>query len=105
MPKRCANKASRKSQGEWPMIRQCQATELAAICDIINEAATAYRGVVPSDCLHTPYMSQAELEQEIASGVDFWGWEDTGQLAAVMGLQTVQDATLIRHAYVRANHQ
>jgi N-acetylglutamate synthase-like GNAT family acetyltransferase len=83
------------------MIRQCQATDLAAIYEIINDAATAYRGIVPADCLHIPYMDEAELKHEISSGVVFWGWEDSAQLNGVMGLQRVQDATLIRHAYVR----
>ena len=73
--------------------------------EIINEAAKAYRGHVPADCLHEPYMSRTELLGEIAAGVKFWGWDDAGTLIGVMGIQPVRDATLIRHAYVRTGQQ
>ncbi len=72
---------------------------------IINEAAEKYRGVIPADCWHEPYMSRAELEREIAAGVEFSGWEEHGELVGVMGVQRVKDVTLIRHAYVRRGHQ
>ena len=68
---------------------------------IINDAAVAYRGVIPADCWHEPYMSEAALEEEIRSGVRFWGWDQDGVLIGVMGIQDVKDVTLIRHAYVR----
>ena len=87
------------------MIRRCTAADLAAIDSIINEAAEKYRGVIPADCWHEPYMSRAALEREIAAGVNFSGWEEGGELAGVMGVQRVKDATLIRHAYVRTAHQ
>ena len=87
------------------MIRPCTATDVAAIDAIINEAAQAYRGVIPLDCWHEPYMTRTELESEIAAGVEFSGWEENGTLIGVMGLQRVRDATLIRHAYVRAAQQ
>jgi GNAT superfamily N-acetyltransferase len=87
------------------MIRRCTAADVAAIDAIINEAAEKYRGVIPEDCWHEPYMSRAELEREIAAGVNFSGWEEGGELIGVMGVQRVKDATLIRHAYVRTAHQ
>jgi GNAT superfamily N-acetyltransferase len=87
------------------MIRPCGAADLDAIERIVNEAAEAYRGAIPADCWHEPYMPRSELEGEIAAGVRFWGWEDAGALAGVMGLQEVKDATLIRHAYVRTSQQ
>jgi GNAT superfamily N-acetyltransferase len=87
------------------MIRPCPVADFAAIHAIINEAAEAYRGVIPADCWHEPYMSEDALRREIDSGVEFWGWEDSGALAGVMGLQQVRDATLIRHAYVRTASQ
>jgi GNAT superfamily N-acetyltransferase len=87
------------------MIRPCTDADIAQMDAIINDAAQAYRGVIPADCWHEPYMSRNELESEIASGVQFWGWEEGGVLKGVMGLQIVRDATLIRHAYVRASHQ
>jgi GNAT superfamily N-acetyltransferase len=87
------------------MIRRCTAGEVATIESIINEAADVYRGVIPADCWHVPYMPRAELMAEIAAGVEFWGWDDAGAPVGVMGLQRVRDATLIRHAYVRPSHQ
>ena len=87
------------------MLRPCTTAEIGTIGDIINEAAEAYRGAIPDDCWHEPYMSRAELLAEIAAGVAFSGWEQAGVLVGVMGLQTVRDVTLIRHAYVRPGHQ
>jgi GNAT superfamily N-acetyltransferase len=87
------------------MIRRCTDSDVAVIESIINEAAGRYRGAIPADCFHEPYMSRAELESEIAAGVNFWGWDERGELVGVMGVQKVLDATLIRHAYVRTRHQ
>ena len=87
------------------MIRRCTDGDVAVMDSIINEAAEKYRGVIPADCWHEPYMSRGELEKEIAAGVEFSGWEEQGALIGVMGVQRVKDATLIRHAYVRRGHQ
>src|SRR5436189_591441 len=87
------------------MIRRCSDADVPAIDAIINEAAEAYRGVIPADCWHEPYMSRAHLVSEIAAGAEFSGWEDAGALAGVMAVQPVRDVTLIRHAYVRRSHQ
>ena len=87
------------------MIRDCTEADVVTIGAIINEAAVAYRGVIPADRWHEPYMSQSDLAAEIAAGVRFSGWEDAGALAGVMGIQRVKDATLIRHAYVRPAYQ
>ncbi|MBV9624373.1 MAG: GNAT family N-acetyltransferase [Acidobacteria bacterium] len=87
------------------MIRFCNSTDVAAIEAIINQAAEKYRGVIPVDCWREPYMPRVELEAQIEAGVKFSGWEDSGALVGVMGLQTVFDATLIRHAYVLPAHQ
>jgi GNAT superfamily N-acetyltransferase len=73
---------------------------LLPILSVINAAAEAYRGVIPPDCWHDPYMSLSDLEQEVASGVSFWGLEIDGSLHGVMGIQPVRDVDLIRHAYV-----
>ena len=82
-------------------IAACQASDLPAIFDIINDAAQAYKGVIPADRWHEPYMPIAELESEIAKGVRFYGYTLEGRLVGVMGIQDVKDVTLIRHAYVR----
>ena len=87
------------------MIRRCTDSDVPAIEAIVNEAAQAYRGHVPADCLHDPYMPRTELLGEIAAGVQFWGWEEDGALIGVMGVQQVRDVTLIRHAYVRTASQ
>jgi N-acetylglutamate synthase-like GNAT family acetyltransferase len=83
------------------MIRECVEKDLPALFEIINDAARAYKGVIPADCWHEPYMSKTELEQEIRSGVRFWGYEDEGELLGVMGIQDRGDVDLIRHAYVK----
>jgi GNAT superfamily N-acetyltransferase len=87
------------------VIRRCEPADIAEIEGIINDAAQAYRGAIPADRWHDPYMPREQLQKEIDSGVEFWGWEDGGTLAGVMGIQDVKDATLIRHAYVRPNLQ
>jgi N-acetylglutamate synthase-like GNAT family acetyltransferase len=81
-------------------VRRCGDADVPAILAIVNDAAQAYRGVIPADRWHEPYMPEAELRAEIAAGVVFWGWEECGRLVGVMGLQDVQDVALIRHAYV-----
>jgi GNAT superfamily N-acetyltransferase len=86
-------------------IRMCRADERAAILAIVNAAAEAYRGVIPADRWHEPYMPAAELDDEIAAGVAFWGYEDDGALLGVMGVQAVRDVDLIRHAYVAPGRQ
>jgi N-acetylglutamate synthase-like GNAT family acetyltransferase len=87
------------------MIRPCTDGDFDAIHAIVNDAATAYKGVIPADCWHEPYMPRAELQAAIDSGVAFWGYEQDGALVGVMGSQPVQDVTLIRHAYVRTSHR
>jgi GNAT superfamily N-acetyltransferase len=88
------------------MIRPSDDDDFATIYSIINDAAQAYQGVIPPDRWHEPYMSQDELRHEIREGIVFWGYyEEEGQLLGVMGIQNVQDVTLIRHAYVRPTRQ
>lgn len=86
-------------------IRACVGNDFSAILAIINAAAEAYRGVIPPDRWHDPYMSGDELRAELAGGVVFSGYEDDGGLRGVMGLQTVRDVDLIRHAYVLPEYQ
>ncbi len=86
-------------------IRLCRKDECGFVLAIVNVAAEAYRGVIPADRWHEPYMPPEELEREIAAGVVFWGYEEDGELVGVMGLQAVRDVDLIRHAYVRPQSQ
>jgi GNAT superfamily N-acetyltransferase len=87
------------------MIRRCDPPDFESIWAIINDGAQAYKGIIPADRWTEPYMSREKLQHEIDHGVVFWGYEDAGSLVAVMGIQQVQDVTLIRHAYVRTTSQ
>lgn len=87
------------------MIRRCDPSDFESIFAIINDGAEVYRGIIPEDRWTEPYMSREKLQHEISAGVVFWGYEDSGELAGVMGIQDVQDVTLIRHAYVRTSSQ
>ncbi len=87
------------------MIRRCGNDDFETIYSVINDAAGAYNGVIPEDLWKVPYMSRVELQHEIDEGVVFWGYEEDGELIGVMGIQDVQDVTLIRHAYVRTAKQ
>jgi len=87
------------------MIRRCDDRDFEMIWAIIDDGAQAYKGIIPSDRWTEPYMSAEKLQHEIDDGVVFWGYEETGTLVGVMGLQQVQDVTLIRHAYVRTSSQ
>ena len=87
------------------MIRKCDDTDFEIIYEIINDGAEAYKGVIPADRLKEPYMDRDELRHEIDAGVEFWGYEEAGELLGVMGIQHVLDVTLIRHAYVRTDRQ
>jgi GNAT superfamily N-acetyltransferase len=86
-------------------IRPCRDDDRKAIFAVVNGAAEAYRGVIPADRWHEPYIPLDELDREIASGVVFWGHENDGVLVGVMGLQSKGDVELIRHAYVLPGSQ
>jgi N-acetylglutamate synthase-like GNAT family acetyltransferase len=86
-------------------IRRCSDEDFETIYSIINEAAQAYKGVIPPDRWKEPYMPRTELQHEIRDGVHFWGYEEDGNLLGVMGIQDVKDVSLIRHAYVRTASQ
>ena len=87
------------------MIRRCDDRDFELIWAIINDGAQAYKGIIPEDRWTEPYMSRSELRHEMDDGVVFWGYEESGELAGVMGIQAVQDVTLIRHAYVVSSRQ
>jgi GNAT superfamily N-acetyltransferase len=86
-------------------IRRCRDDDRAVILAIVNAAAEAYRGVIPADRWHEPYMRPDELDGEIAAGVVFWGYEEDGRLTGIMGLQPLREVDLIRHAYVLPGRQ
>jgi len=82
------------------MIRSLLPSDFDAILKVINDAAQAYKGVIPDDRWKEPYMSAEELKEEIEAGVRFFGWVEGGHLLGVTGIQALKDTTLIRHAYV-----
>jgi N-acetylglutamate synthase-like GNAT family acetyltransferase len=81
------------------MIRKCQANDTRKIYSIINEAAKAYDGAIETYCYHQPYIPEEELEREMKR-VTFYGYEASGELVGIMGIEPIKDVTLIRHAYV-----
>ena len=87
------------------MIRQCKKSDFNTIFEIINDAAQAYKGIIPDDRWHEPYMPVEELMRETEAGVVFWGLENDEKLLGVMGIQHKEDVTLIRHSYVRTQAQ
>jgi GNAT superfamily N-acetyltransferase len=87
------------------VIRKCGSDDFEEMFSIVNDAAQAYKGVIPADCWKEPYMDREELWSQIGQGVKFWGYEQEGKLAGIMGLQAVKDIVLIRHAYVRTQYR
>ncbi len=85
------------------MIRKCTEEDFETIFEIINDAAAAYKGIIPPDRWHEPYMPREELKHEIEDGVFFWGFEEAGKLIGVMGIQDKGEVVLIRHSYVRTS--
>ncbi len=87
------------------MIRRLLPAEFEAILRIINDAAQAYKGVIPDDRWKDPYMSAEELKEEIEAGVRFFGWVEDDHLLGVAGIQPLKETTLIRHTYVLTKWQ
>ncbi len=70
-------------------IRRCLPADEPLMAEIVNDAASAYKGVIPADRWYEPYMPLDELQSEIAAGVRFWGAEVDGVLVGIMGSQDV----------------
>ncbi len=87
------------------MIRSLLPSDFDAILRVVNNAAQAYKGVIPGDRWKEPYMSAQELKAEIEGGVRFFGWEEDKHLLGVAGIQSIKDTTLIRHSYVLTKWQ
>ena len=83
------------------MISPCEEKDFNEIYEIINDAASAYRGVIPADRWHDPYMTAEDLKRQIDEGVKFWRYIEDEKIIGVMGIQFKGEVTLIRHAYVR----
>ena len=87
------------------MVRKLTKTYFQGILNVVNDASIAYRGKIPADRWKEPYMPAQELQEEMESGVQFYGYLENSNLIAVMGIQPVNDVTLIRHAYTLTSHQ
>jgi len=85
------------------MIVKCEEKDINDIYEIINDASIAYKGIIPDDRWHEPYMPEEELKNQIDDGVEFWGYTENDKLIGVMGIQFKGEVTLIRHAYVRTS--
>jgi N-acetylglutamate synthase-like GNAT family acetyltransferase len=87
------------------MITKTEQKDFDVIYEIINDAASAYRGIIPADRWHEPYMTKEELGKQMEHGVQFWKYDEDGNILGVMGIQFKGDVTLIRHAYVRTRER
>ena len=87
------------------MIKEYKKKNINKILNIINDASLKYKGVIPNNCWHEPYMPEDELIDEISDGVHMFGYHDNKKLISVIGIQEVKDATLIRHAYTLTSYQ
>ncbi|HEX8332197.1 MAG TPA: GNAT family N-acetyltransferase, partial [Segetibacter sp.] len=83
------------------MVAKCHEEDFKEIFTIINDGASAYKGIIPDDRWHDPYMPEDELQTQIDEGVQFWCYKEGNEILGVMGIQNKDDVTLIRHAYVR----
>ncbi len=86
-------------------ISECTKIDIPSILHVINDAALKYKGVIPEDCWHEPYMLEQELNNEFDSGVRMFGYEKNNTLVGVMGIQELEYVTLIRHAYTLSDYQ
>ena len=87
------------------MIREYNKADTSKILHIINDASLRYKGIIPDDCWHEPYMSERELIDEFSNGVRMYGYHHNNKLIGVIGIQEVKDVILIRHAYTLTHHQ
>jgi len=87
------------------MIKKYTKSDSSKILYVINDAATRYKGIIPDDCWHEPYMLKKELIDEFSDGVRMYGYHDNNKLIGVIGIQKVKDVILIRHAYTLTSYQ
>ena len=87
------------------MITECTKKNISNILYVINDASLKYKGIIPNDCWHEPYMTKQKLISEFANGVRMFGYNKDSNLVGVMGIQELKDVTLIRHAYILTHYQ
>ena len=87
------------------MINEYTKKNISKILYVVNNAALKYRGIIPDDCWHEPYMLEKELVNEFNNNVRMFGYKKDNKLVGVMGIQELKNVTLIRHAYVLTHYQ
>jgi GNAT superfamily N-acetyltransferase len=87
------------------MIGEYKKADTSKILYIINNASLKYKGIIPNDCWHEPYMSEQELIDEFSDGVRMYGYHHNTKLIGVIGIQEVKDIILIIHAYTLTSYQ
>ena len=87
------------------MISEYKKSESSKILYVINDAAIKYKGVIPDNCWHEPYMSEQELVNEFNAELRMYGYHRNNKLIGVIGIQEVKDVILIRHAYTLTSYQ
>ena len=87
------------------MITEYTKNDIPKILDVINDAALKYKGIIPDDCWHDPYMTEYKLVNEFTNGVSMFGYKKNNILVGVMGIQKLNNITLIRHAYILTSYQ
>ena len=87
------------------MINEYTKSDTSKILHVINDASSRYKGIIPNNCWHEPYMSEQELIDEFSDGVRMYGYHHNNKLIGVIGVQEVKDVILIRHAYTLTSYQ
>jgi len=87
------------------MISEYTKNDTSKILHVINDASLRYKGIIPDNCWHEPYMSEQELIDEFNDGVRMFGYHRNNKLIGVIGIQEVKDVILIRHAYTLTSYQ
>ena len=87
------------------MISEYKKNDTPKILHVINDASLRYKGIIPDNCWHEPYMSEQELIDEFSDGVHMFGFQHNNKLIGVIGIQKVKDVILIRHAYTLTSYQ
>ena len=87
------------------MINEYSKSDISNILAVINDASLKYKGIIPDNCWHEPYMSEQELVNEFTEGVRMFGYKKDNILVGVMGIQKLNNVTLIRHAYTLTSYQ
>jgi len=87
------------------MINEYSKSDISNILAVINDASLKYKGIIPDDCWHEPYMAKHKLVNEFTDGVRMFGYKNDNILVGVMGIQKLNNVTLIRHAYTLTSYQ